>query len=99
MQDKIRSAVAAKVMAKSLSSLSGLALAQSWGIVQSSLDSATDAQKAKVILAISGRNTQRIGNVIGKLVRDHMKVLADAKADDMLADGSLNIAELGKILN
>lgn len=60
-----------------------------WAQVKTAVQIADDADKAQIIIKLMGTD----------LLKAHLNTLAEAEADAMLANDSLDLTELDKILN
>lgn len=88
MEEEIKKAVSQRLRVKVLADVRG-DTAYGWTQVKAAVQDATEDDKAQII------------NLMLKtpLFQARLKALADAEADAMLADGSLNLTELSKVLN
>ena len=54
--------------------------------------------KAALLKAVQGQQATQIGNLLLGYVRDHVRSLALAEADTILADDVVSLAELDKVI-
>lgn len=87
MRDRIKQAIVRKLLPKYGAKFNS-EIPWAWSQVRAAGQAATDEGKAEIIRALVGT----------KVIRDHLSNLAKAEADNFLADNSLNLDELERIL-
>ena len=70
-----------------------------WNDVTSGVGAAPTAVKAKIVSSIKEKDNNRLGVILGELVREKLKEKATAIVETDLADGSLDESELDKYLS
>lgn len=70
-----------------------------WGTVVSSIAQASQAQKETIVEALKSRNYAVVGRVLSEIVTKEFLTESTRELDQMLANNSLNVDELGEILS
>jgi Holliday junction resolvasome RuvABC endonuclease subunit len=87
VKDQIKATISKKLLVK-LGSRMRTDVDYGWMQVKAAVQGAADEDKAQIIQLLLGTD----------LLRAHLNTLADAEADAMLANDSLDLTELDKIL-
>ena len=72
--------------------------ALTWAEFVSGMGDMDAGQKADLLSAVRENNAERIGNAVLHQIRQTCRVLAATDAEAALADDSLSLAELDKVL-
>lgn len=69
-----------------------------WAQLVAAVGAAGSGKKQEVLNAVKAGNARQVGDLLISLTGAYLKTLADADADAMIADDTLSLAELEKVL-